>query len=261
VTTEAILENQTAVVTGAGSGIGKGISIKYLHSGAKLVPVDIDKNRLASLTEEATKLGLDKSRILPVVGDVCDFNFARTLMDDTIKNFGKLDILVNNAGGSLGFAGKSLVETDKSQWDATINLNLYGVLNCMRFALPYMIRQRYGRIINLGSTTGMGDSVDGGGKIAIYAACKAAVIALTKAVAREVAEYGINVNCVSPGVVRTRVFERFPKEELDSIVEKTPLGRVGEPEDIANICLFLASKSSEWLTGQNICASGGLVMH
>jgi 3-oxoacyl-[acyl-carrier protein] reductase len=107
----------------------------------------------------------------------------------------------------------------------------------------------------------MGDSVDGGDSIAVYAACKAAVIALTKAVAREVARYGINVNCISPGVVRTRVFERFPKEELDSIIKKTPLGRIGEPEDIANVALFLASEQSEWLTGQNICASGGLVMH
>jgi 3-oxoacyl-[acyl-carrier protein] reductase len=258
---DSFLTGKAAIITGGGSGIGRAIAQKYLKAGATISLADLYQDRLASFQDDVKKDGVDESRILTLSGDASNYDFAADLIRETKKKFGRIDILVNNAGGSYGVGGVDFVKMEEKAWDITINGNLYSMLNCVKHALPVMIEQRSGRIINLGSTTGMGDSVDGGDGLSVYAACKAGVIAFTKAVAREVGRYGINVNAISPGIVRTRVFERLSREYIDGLVSKTPLGRIAEPEDIANIALFLASDEASFLTGQNICPSGGLVMH
>lgn len=258
-----ILTSKVAIITGGGSGIGRAIAQKYLEAGASVSLADLYEDRLVSFKEDMRKARevIDASRILTLSGDVSNYDFAAELIHETKKTFGRIDILVNNAGGSYGVGGVDFEKTEKKAWDITINGNLYSTLNCVKHVLPIMMERKSGRIINLGSTTGMGDSADGGDGLAVYAACKAGVIAFTKAIAREVGSYGINVNSISPGIVRTRVFERLSREYIDGLVRKTPLGRIAEPEDIANVALFLASDQSSFLTGENICPSGGLVMH
>ncbi len=255
-----MIKDRVAIVTGAGSGIGRGISLKFLRAGARIFGTDLYADRLDSLKDEVRSLGMEQSKIATMPGDVSDEAFAAKLVKSTADTYGGIDILVNNAGGSLGFAGKSFVETDKKIWDATLATNLYTTLNCTRSALPHMIQKKYGRIINLGSTNGMSDSASLRDSATPYCFAKAAVIQFTRALAWEVAQHGITVNAISPGIVRTRVYDRFPRELLESGIRATPLGRVGEPEDIANTALFLASEQGSWITGQNICASGGLVM-
>ncbi len=258
---DLILSGKVAVITGGGSGIGREIARKYLHAGASVSLADLYEDRLLSFKEGAKSMKLEESKILTFRGDVSDYDFAGELIQKTEKEFGKIDILVNNAGGSYGVGGVEFARTEKKSWDITVNGNLYSMFNCVKHTLPLMMDRKYGRIINLGSTTGMGDSADGGDKLAVYAACKAGVIAFTKAIAREVGSFGINVNSISPGIVRTRVFERLSREYIDGLVSKTPLGRIAEPEDIANVALFLVSDQSSFITGQNICPTGGLVMH
>lgn len=257
---KSLVRDRIAIVTGAGSGIGKGISLKFLQAGAKVFGTDLYTDRLDSLKEEARQLGVDGSHISTLVGDVTNETFVSKMVTTTVDSFGSIDILVNNAGGSLGFAGKTFLETDKKIWDATLATNLYSALFCTKNVLPLMIQRKYGRIINLGSTNGMSDSASLRDSATPYSFAKAAVIQFTRTLAWEVAKYGITVNAVSPGIVRTRVFERFPRELLEIGIKATALGRVGEPEDIANTALFLASEQGSWITGQNICASGGLVM-
>lgn len=260
---DSFLTGKVAVITGGGSGIGRSIAQKYLEAGASVSLADLYEDRLVSFKEDMRNAAkkIDGSRILTLSGDASNYDFAGELIRETRRIFGRIDILVNNAGGSYGVGGVEFVKMEKRAWDITINGNLYSTLNCVKHVLPIMMEQRSGRIINLGSTTGMGDSADGGDGLAVYAACKAGVIAFTKAIAREVGSFGINVNSISPGIVRTRVFERLSREYIDGLVSKTPLGRIAEPVDIANIALFLASDESSFLTGENICPSGGLVMH
>jgi NAD(P)-dependent dehydrogenase (short-subunit alcohol dehydrogenase family) len=258
------LEGRVAVVTGAGSGIGWGIGLKLLRSGAKLALSDLYDERLYEFRKQAVNFGMKDSDLFCLAGDLSDTNFVRSFVQKTSETFGKVDILVNNAGGSYGFAGRPFVTQIREDWDIVMNGNLYTTLNCTRFVLPTMIERKYGKIVNIGSTAGIGDSVTSGKNAAMYSVAKAGVIQFTRAIAREAAEYGINVNCVSPGLVRTRIFERSSSEQvthLTDFVKQTPLGRIGEPEDIANVVLFLVSESANWLTGQNICVSGGMVMH
>lgn len=258
---EQILRDRIAFVTGAGSGIGRAVTLKFLEKGATAVGIDLYEDRLKSLEEDAKARGIESSRILCLTGDASSLVAVEKLVSTTMTSFGRIEILVNTAGGSLGFGGIDFIDSEEKQWDETIRTNLYTMFGCTKVVLPHMVDRQYGKIINFGSTVGMGDSASGGDGQAVYGACKAAIIMFTKAVAREVAKYRINVNCITPGLVRTRVTERFPAEVLDSVVKKTPFGRIGEPDDIANVALFLASEQGAWLTGQNICANGGLIMH
>ncbi len=256
-----VLSGKVAVITGMGSGIGKGTALKFLAEGARIAGADLYEDRLAQFEEDAASLGLDSSKLLTITGDASDYEFAGSLMDEAVEKFGKLDILMNNAGGSAGFGGTPFSDLDRKAWDITIDTNLYTTFSCTKNALRYMIPQKSGNIINLGSTQGLGDSNVGGDLFAVYAAAKAGVIAFTKAIAREVAQYKIRVNCISPGLIRTGFFQKITPEFIEASLNKTPWKRIGEPEDIARTALFLVSDDSDFITGQNICVSGGLVMH
>jgi NAD(P)-dependent dehydrogenase (short-subunit alcohol dehydrogenase family) len=255
-----VLSGRTVAITGIGSGIGKSIALRFLTEGAKLAGVDLYEERLDQFRKDAESLGLDPSRVLTIAGDASDFEFAGTLIDRAVERFGRLDIFINNAGGSMGFGGTAFNDLDRKAWDLTIDTNLYTTLNCTKHALRYMIPQKSGNIVNLSSVQGLGDSNIGGDRFAVYAAAKAGVIAFTRAIAREVAQYRIRVNCISPGLVRTGFLQKTTSEFIEATLKKTPWGRMGEPEDIARTALFLVSDDSDFITGQNICVSGGLVM-
>lgn len=254
------LTGRTAVVTGAGSGIGKATTLMFLAEGANVVGADLYEDRLERLREDAAAIDIDTSRVLGMPGDASNYDFARVLIDGAVKRFGRLDVLVNNAGGSMGFGGTVFVDLERSKWDLTLANNLYTALNCTQHALRHMIPQRSGNIVNLGSTQGLGDSNVGGDLFAVYAAAKAGIIAFTKAIAREAAPYKIRVNCVSPGLIKTGFFQKVTPEFIETAVQRTPWKRWGEPEEIARVILFYVSDESDYITGQNICVSGGQVM-
>lgn len=255
------LAGRTAVITGAGSGIGKSTALMFLAEGASVVVGDLYHDRLENLKEEVASLDMDPSRILIMSGDAGKYEFAGEMVEAAVKRFGRIDILVNNAGGSMGFGGTAFVDLERTKWDVTLANNLYTTLNCTQHALRHMIPQASGNIVNLGSTQGLGDSNVGGDLFAVYAAAKAGVIEFTKAIAREVAQYKIRVNCVSPGLIRTGFFQKVTPEFIEAAVKKTPWKRWGEPEEIARVILFYVSDESDYITGQNICVSGGQVMH
>jgi NAD(P)-dependent dehydrogenase (short-subunit alcohol dehydrogenase family) len=255
------LTGKTAVITGTGSGIGRATALMFLAEGANVAGADLYADRLDQLRAEVDARGLDGAKLETIPGDASDYDFAGTLVSAAVKQFGKLDILVNNAGGSMGFGGTAFVDLEREKWDLTLATNLYTALNCTQHALKQMIPQRSGNIVNLGSTQGLGDSNVGGDLFAVYAAAKAGIIEFTKAIAREVAPYRIRVNCVSPGLIKTGFFQKVSPEFIDATVKKTPWKRWGEPDEIARVILFYVSDESDYITGQNICISGGQVMH
>jgi NAD(P)-dependent dehydrogenase (short-subunit alcohol dehydrogenase family) len=258
---KAVLDGKVAVITGAGSGIGKATTLMFLAEGACVAAADLYTDRLTMLVKEAASKGHDTSRLLTFPGNASEYAFAESLIASAVERLGKLDILVNNAGGSMGFGGTPFVDLAKEKWDLTLANNLYTTLNCTQHALRYMIPKRSGNIVNLGSTQGLGDSNVGGDLFAVYAAAKAGIIEFTKAIAREVAQYRIRVNCVSPGLIKTGFFEKVSPDFIEGMVSKTPWKRWGEPEEIARVILFYVSDESDYITGQNICVSGGQVMH
>jgi 2-hydroxycyclohexanecarboxyl-CoA dehydrogenase len=255
------LQGKTAVITGAGSGIGRATALMFLAGGASVAGADLYEDRLVQLRADARARGVEDSRLLTVPGDASKYDFAGSLIENTVRQFGKLDILVNNAGGSMGFGGTPFVDLEREKWDLTLANNLYTALNCTQHALRHMIPRKSGNIVNLGSTQGLGDSNVGGDLFAVYAAAKAGIIEFTKAIAREVAPYRIRVNCVSPGLIKTGFFQKVTPEFIDAAVKKTPWKRWGEPDEIARVIAFYVSDESDYITGQNICVSGGQVMH
>jgi NAD(P)-dependent dehydrogenase (short-subunit alcohol dehydrogenase family) len=255
------LTGKTAVITGAGSGIGRSTALMFLTEGARVAGADLFEDRLAQLKADARARNIDDSALLTFQGDASDYEFAGKLINGAFENFGKLDILVNNAGGSMGFGGTAFVDLERKKWDMTLATNLYTALNCTQHALKHMIPASSGNIVNLGSTQGLGDSNVGGDFFAVYAAAKAGIIEFTKAIAREVAQYKIRVNCVSPGLIKTGFFQKISPDFIEAAVKKTPWKRWGEPDEIARVILFYVSDESDYITGQNICISGGQVMH
>ncbi len=259
--TKGDLDGKIAAITGAGSGIGKATALMFLAEGARVVAADLYDDRLGQLKKDVGSQGFDASRLVTISGDASNYAFAGSVVASAVERFGRLDVLVNNAGGSMGFGGTAFIDLQKEKWDLTLANNLYTTLNCTQHALRYMIPQRSGNIVNLGSTQGLGDSNVGGDLFAVYAAAKAGIIEFTKAIAREVAQYKIRVNCVSPGLIKTGFFEKVTPEFINGMVSKTPWKRWGEPEEIARVILFYVSDESDYITGQNICVSGGQVMH
>ncbi len=266
------LKGKVAIVTGAGRGIGRAISLTFADEGAFVVVNDID----SSVAEEVAKeIVLRGSRGLAVRANVTKVDEVERLVNRTVDEFKKVDILVNNAGilydaeGPLG--RKLFQESLPEEWHREIELILFGTLNCIKAVIGLMIKQRSGRIVNISSD--MGRTNNGLRGVTTYSAGKGGVIALTRSIATEVAPYGITLNTVCPGFVRTtrallaeKQRETRPKEyEYYKNMEKTmegtiPLGRVGMPEDIAKLTVFLTSDAASWITGQTYSVNGGNLM-
>jgi 3-oxoacyl-[acyl-carrier protein] reductase len=266
------LRGKIAIVTGAGRGIGRAISLTFADEGAFVVVNDIDSSVAGEVAKE---IGLRGSRALAVRADVTKVDEVETMVNRTLDEFKKVDILVNNAGilyDTEGPSGRKLFqESSPEEWHREIELILYGTLNCTKAVIGEMMKQRSGRIVNISSD--MGRTNNGLKGVSTYSAGKGGVIALTRSIATEVAPYGVTLNTVCPGFVRaTRALlaekqrETRPKEyEYYKNMEKTmegtiPLGRVGMPEDIAKLTVFLASDAASWITGQTYSVNGGNIM-
>ena len=245
------LEGKTAIVTGAGRGIGEAIAKRLADEGAKVAVVSRTESNAAKTADaiNATHHGAAKAYAV----DVADFQAVQELADAIIKDFGKADILVNNAGVTRDGLSMRMSSED---WDVVIDTNLKGAFNFIRAVQRPMAKQRSGRIINISSVSG----IMGNAGQANYAASKAGLIGLTKTIARELSGRGITVNAVAPGFIQTDMTDVLPESIRTAVVERIPLGRFGAPEDIASAVAFLAGPQAAYITGQTLVVDGGMVM-
>lgn len=245
------LKGRVAIVTGAGRGIGKATALRLAREGIKVVAGDIDENAVMELQKEAEQEGLE---ILGSKMDVSSSEDVERVVSKTIERFGGIDILVNNAGICEEVEVENMTE---KQWDRLMSINLKGTFLCSRAVIPYMKQKNYGKIVNLSSISAETGGVLSG---AHYAASKAGIKAFTKKLSRELGPYNINVNSVAPGRILTEMIK--PAGERNKKVEQElPLQRLGEPEEVAEVILFLVSKASDYLTGQCIHVNGGWYMN
>lgn len=245
---EKRLNGQTAIVTGAGRGIGRAIAGELAAAGANVV---INYATSAQAAQElAKKLEELGSQALAVQADVSNYEQAGELIKQAMQVFGRIDILVNNAGITRD---KTLKNMGREQWDEVLHVNLDSVFNCTRQVLPSMVEGRHGKIVNISSFVGQGGNVGQ----ANYATTKAGMIGFTKAVALEVARHGITVNAVCPGFTETDMLQSVPEEIRHRILEKIPLGRFGQAEEVA-ACVRYIVMEGDYMTGQAISINGGV---
>ena len=244
-------ENQVAVVTGAGRGIGHAIAVRLASEGARVACVSRSEENAQRTSDEINLARSDSAR--PYAVDVSDHAAVQETGARILEDFGKVDILVNNAGVTRDGLSMRMPVVD---WDTVINTNLRGAFNFVQSVERAMIKQRSGRIINISSVIGL---IGNAGQTN-YAASKAGLIGFTKSLARELASRGITVNAVAPGFIVTDMTGALSEELQKKIVGQIPLGRVGEPTDIANTVAFLASSEATYITGQVLCVDGGMVM-
>lgn len=248
---EKKLLNKTVIVTGGAQGIGKSIVEKLASEGANCTIVDIDLAVAEQTAKEVnSKYGVD---VLVFKVDVVNFEEVQNCVDETFKKFGRIDILVNNAGITKD---NLILRMTEEEWDKVIDVNLKGCFNFIKAVSKYMLKQKSGRIINIASVVGL----MGNAGQANYSASKGGLIALTKTVAREFASRNILVNAVAPGFIKTRMTDALSEEQKRKLQELIPLGRLGEPEDVANVVWFLSIDESSYITGQVISVNGGMYM-
>ncbi len=256
---EGTLSGQVAIVTGASKGIGKAIAVLLAGQGARVMMVARGAETLAAAAAEIRARG---GEVVDVPTDVSQPEQVQRLIDDTLKRFGRIDILVNNAG--VEGSGKMLKDTDNESWQRVIDGNLNSCFYCSRAVLPSMLAAGYGRIVNLSSRVALAGHVlgakPGGWAQADYAVAKAGVVALTKAMAFELAPLGITVNVIAPGPIMTPMLGRVGEAEIKRRQALIPVGRLGEPEDIGRAVLFLVQPENSFVTGQTLSVNGGTWM-
>ncbi len=244
------LSSRVAIVTGGGDGIGRATALAFAEAGAQVVVADIRAEAASQTAEEIEAKGV-KALAVPV--DISLGEQVTDMVARTVEAFGRIDILVNNAGITRD---RLLLRMSDENWDGVLNINLRGAFLCTRAVVRYMVRQRWGRIINIASVIGLMGNVGQ----ANYAAAKAGLLGLTKTAAREIATRGVTVNAVAPGFIQTRLTERLGEEVKQRILQQIPLGSFGLPEDVAHTVLFLASEEARYITGQVLNVDGGMVM-
>ena len=245
------LKNKVALITGAAQGIGRAIATTLAQQGANVVVADIQLEKAETTAKEIT--AETGQKVIAVHVDVVDSASVKAMIDRTIDEFERIDILVNNAGITRDSLIMRMKEAD---WDLVLNINLKGTFNCSKAVVRPMMRQHYGRIVNITSVSGLIGQVGQTN----YSASKAGIIGFTKALAREVGSRKITVNAIAPGLVKTALTIDLPEELKDMFIEMTPLGRYGEPEDIANAVAFLVSDEASYITGQVLSVDGGMAM-
>ncbi|MDY7078124.1 MAG: 3-oxoacyl-[acyl-carrier-protein] reductase [Chloroflexota bacterium] len=245
------LENKVAVVTGASRGIGRAIALELARRGARIV-INYHRSTEAA-AEVVAAIETAGGQAIAVQADVSDFEQAANLLKAAQDAFGQIDILVNNAGTTRD---QLLMMMKEQDWDTVLDTNLKSVFNCCKAAARPMVRRRQGRIINITSISG----ISGQGGQTNYAASKAGIIGFTKSLAKELGPRSITVNCVAPGFIPTALTNTMPEEWKQQVIEMTPLGRIGQPEEIAYAVAFLASDEASFITGEVLTVDGGLVM-
>jgi len=247
------LKDKVAIVTGSGKGIGESIALRFAAEGAKLIVNDVIEADAIRTVETIKGKG---GQAVSVIGSVASRQVAQKMVDTAVKEFGTVDILVNNAGI---IRDAMLHKMTDEQWDQVIEVNLKGVFLCTQCAARVMREKKYGKIINISSSSWRGNP----GQLN-YSATKAGVIGMTKTAAKELGPKGINVNVIAPALVWTDMTKSMPKDLLQRVEQMLPylmpMNRWGQPEDIANLALFLASDESSFITGQLIHCDGGFIM-
>ena len=244
------LKDKVALVTGAGSqvGFGKGIALILAKQGCNIIANDIDGEGAQKTAAEVEALG---RKALAIKADVTKQSEVKDMVKKALDKFGRIDILVNNAGRAT--TPTPFVETPEKNWEMVFNLNIYGVFYCTKAVLPQMIERKSGKIINI--TSGAG--ISGMPRCVHYGASKAAIIAFTKGLSKEVIVHGINVNAVAPGVGDTKFLNAFPEGEIDRAVATVPTKRSTTPEDVGNMVAYLASDLARQVVGQTYLVDGG----
>lgn len=245
-----LLEGKIALITGASRGIGRGIAKAFATQGADVAFTYLSSVEKGQALE--AELAAEGIRAKGYRSDASDFEQAQALVDEVIKDFGRIDILVNNAGITRDGL---LMRMGKDQWDAVIRANLDSVFNLTKGVQRYMLKQRSGSIINMSSVVG----IKGNAGQANYAASKAGIIGFTKSVALELGSRGIRCNAIAPGFIATEMTESLDPKVLEGWLESIPLKRAGTVEDIANACLYLGSDLSSYVTGQVLSVNGGML--
>jgi len=245
------LQDKVAVVTGGSRGIGRAITLRLASKGAKVI-VNYRSDRSAA-EEVVAQISAAGGQALAVQGDVSNGQEAQALVDAAKEAFGRVDILVNNAGTTRDTL---LMRMSEEDWDIVIDTNLKGAFNCIKAVSRQMMRQRYGRIVNITSVSGL----SGNAGQANYASAKAGLIGLTKTVAKELGSRGITCNAVAPGYVPTDLTASLPPELVQQAIDRTPLARAGSAGDMAAAVAFLASDDASFITGQVLAVDGGLAI-
>jgi len=260
------LQGKTAIVTGGGSNIGRGIVLALAEQGTNVAIAELDEPRGSAVAREANALGKGKAESIGT--DVTNWDSVQAMVKQTLNRFGRVDVLINVVGW---VRDELFVKKPREDWEKEIARNFWSDINCTRAVLDHMIERKYGKIISIGSDAARVGQL----REAVYSGCKGALISMTKSLARELGRYGITVNVVCPGVVvpagkdvttsesmwtddMMKVFGT--PEALEKIARGIPLGRLGTPDDIANAVLFLASDRANFITGQTISVDGGYTM-
>lgn len=246
-----LLEGKTAVITGASRGIGKAIALEFAKNGCNIAFTDLFYDEIAQATEkEIAEFGV---KVKAYASDASNFKATDEVVNEIVKEFGRVDILVNNAGITKDTL---LMRMSEEQWDAVINVNLKSVFNFTKAIQRTMLKQKSGSIINMSSVVG----VSGNAGQANYSASKAGIIGFTKSVAKELGSRNIRSNAIAPGFIITDMTGALPEDVRKDWESKIPLRRGGTPEDIASVCVFLGSDLSKYVTGQTIHVCGGMNM-
>ena len=244
------LTGKVALVTGAAQGIGKAIALLLARNGADLVVSDINLEKAEETAKEIRAIG---PKAMAVKVDVANWSDVERMVTGILEKLAKIDILVNNAGITRD---KLILRMTEEDWDAVLGVNLKGTFNCTKAVVRHMAKQRSGKIVNIASVVGeMGNAGQ-----ANYSASKAGVIGLTKTIAREYAQRGINVNAIAPGYIETPMTEALPEKAKEELRKLIPMERLGKPEDVAEAVLFLVSEESSYITGQVLNVNGGIYM-
>jgi len=245
-----MLKGKVAIITGGSQGIGRQISLILGKENASVIICDIKIDLAQQVAQEITADG-GEAEALKV--NVADYDEVNNLVEEIIKRNSRIDILVNNAGITRDTL---LIRMKLEDWQQVIDVNLNGVFNFTHSVIKPMMKQRYGRIVNIASVVGLMGNVGQSN----YAASKAAIIGFTKSVAREVASRGITVNAIAPGLIDTPMTQGLPEKAKEAFMQMIPVGRMGKPDDVANVVKFLLSEDAGYITGQVINVDGGMYM-